>query len=566
MLRDLVRRFLGPCAVAGSLLLIGCDTEQEMLIEPGSIDSPGSKVQPGAHQGSQIVFHSYRNSDWDIYIMNADGSDQRRLTGEFWNDVQPALSPNGKKIAFRTNRTGAGDIYLMNADGSDLKRLTVHDRWDGYPAWSRNGKKIAFTRNIDLGPEADGSEIYVMNADGSDAVRITNNEVGDFRPSWSPNGRQIAFHSDRDGNVDIYVMKADGSDEIRLTDDPADDRAPEWSPNGRQIAFASYRDGNEEIYVMNPDGSGQERRTDRPADDGFPDWSPNGKQIAFQSYWEGEEEIYVMDADGSDLVQITESEIVVPSYPGRNEQPSWGVGNARLDDGAIAEALIAGSYAAWWAGTEWGDPSMALSTTAEELTMSWGNFGMRHLSSEPRVAYDNTPFYSYRRLNERPWFWSYTALSSVYEGIRLIQQGADIGGHRGPDNARAMAFAKLVQGLAHGWLGLMFDQAFILDETVDLETDELELRPYPDLMAAAVSELEEAIAIADAHVFTTPDTWINGLSLTNGQLSQLAHSYLARFMTQVARTPTERAAVDWSAVIAHVMVQGIGVVRSPNTK
>jgi hypothetical protein len=259
-----------------------------------------------------------------------------------------------------------------------------------------------------------------------------------------------------------------------------------------------------------------------------------------------------MDADGSDLVQITESEIVVPSYPGRNEQPSWGVGNARLDDGAIAEALIAGSYAAWWAGTEWGDPSMALSTTAEELTMSWGNFGMRHLSSEPRVAYDNTPFYSYRRLNERPWFWSYTALSSVYEGIRLIQQGADIGGHRGPDNARAMAFAKLVQGLAHGWLGLMFDQAFILDETVDLETDELELRPYPDLMAAAVSELEEAIAIADAHVFTTPDTWINGLSLTNGQLSQLAHSYLARFMTQVARTPTERAAVDWSAVIAHV--------------
>ena len=96
MLRHLIRSSIAPCAFVVTLLLVGCDLEQEMLMEPGTWDQLTVKKQGTPGQGSQIVFHSYRNSDWDIYIMNADGSDQRRLTGQFWNDVVPALSPNGK--------------------------------------------------------------------------------------------------------------------------------------------------------------------------------------------------------------------------------------------------------------------------------------------------------------------------------------------------------------------------------------------------------------------------------------------------------------------------------------
>jgi Tol biopolymer transport system component len=552
MMRNGILRYLGPWALVGTVLLMGCDHEQDALTDPGPIDQLNEPDQPFPGQGSQMVFQSYRDSDWDIYIMNADGSDQRQLTTHFHTDSDPALSPNGRKIAFRSLRAGTGDIYSMNTDGSGQTRLTFHDGPDAYPSWSPDGQEILFSRRLDLGIGVGGYEIFIMDADGSNQTRLTDNLVSDYRPSFSRNGQKIVFHSTREGNTDIYVMNADGSEEIRVTDDPAGDYAAAWSPNGRQIAFTSDRDGNQEIYVMNADGSGQTRLTDSPADDAFPNWSPNGRHIAFQSRWEASEEIFVMEADGSDPVQITGSEIVVPAYAGRNGRPSWGVGNAHVDDEVIAEGLIAGSYLAWWAATEWGNPSMALSTLADELTSSWGNFGMRDLSSEPRVEYDNTPFYSYRRFNEWPWFNSYLALSSVYEGIRLLDGGLDLGGREGPDNARAMAFAKLVQGLSHGFLSEMFDRAFILDETVDLETDELELVPYDEVMAVALSQLEEAITIANANVFTLPDTWINGLPLTNDDLAQLAHSYMARFMTQVARTPAERDLVDWASVIAHV--------------
>jgi TolB protein len=504
------------------------------VTEPGEIGAPNPKVKPpGPKKPSLIAFQSSRDGYWEI-------------------NQHPALSPNGKKIAFRSSRSGGGDIYVMNTDGSDQTRVTDHPSSELQPHWSPNGQKIAFVRTLDLGPEAYGDEIYVMNADGSDQTRLTDNLEEDWGPSWSPDGSKIAFINPREGNFDIYVMDADGSNQTRLTYSPGGNWWPDWSPDGKRIAFQSFRDNNMDIYVMDADGSNQTRLTYSPGNDWVPDWSPDGKYIAFYSdrVTALDREIYVMNADGTEQVQITDSEIDVPAWHAQNMWPSWG--RVKADEGAVAEALIGSSYLAWWAASQWTDPSMALSVAAEELTSSRPNFGMEDLSTEPRQAYDNTPSYAFSRVNERPWFLSYVALSSVYEGIRMIEQGVEIGGRGGPDNARAMAFAKFVQGLAHGWLALMFDQAFILDETIYLETDELMLTPYTDVMAAAVAEFEEAIAIADATTFTLPDTWIRGLPLTSTELSQLAHSYLARMMTQVARTPSDRAAVDWPTVISHV--------------
>jgi hypothetical protein len=106
--------------------------------------------------------------------------------------------------------------------------------------------------------------------------------------------------------------------------------------------------------------------------------------------------------------------------------------------------------------------------------------------------------------------------------------------------------------MAHGWLSLMFDSAFIFDETVDLETDQLTLQPYPAVWAAARGYFDEAISLANANSFTLPSTWINGNALTNTELVQLIHSQLARWIPQVARTPAQRDAVDWAEVISHV--------------
>jgi hypothetical protein len=208
-----------------------------------------------------IAFYSDRNGRNDIYVMNADGSEQTRLT----NGLFPAWSPDGSRIAFRSFRNGSTDIYVMKPDGSRQTRLTNINGSDSNPAWSLDGSMIAFDSN------RDGNEdVYVISADGSGQTRLTNNAATDRGPTWSPDGSMISFYSYRDGSVEIYVMNTDGSGQTRLTNDDIGGRDPAWSPDGTKIAFYSPRDA--EIYVMNADGSGQTRLTNNDARDVSPAW------------------------------------------------------------------------------------------------------------------------------------------------------------------------------------------------------------------------------------------------------------------------------------------------------
>ncbi len=269
-------------------------------------------VAPPPPPSGRIAFHSGRDENWEIYVMNADGSDITRLTNHPASDAYPSWSPDGQRIAFYSDRDGNSEIYVMNADGSDITRLTNHPETDRVPSWSPDGQRIAFQS------ERDGnSEIYVMNPDGSDITRLTNYPELDVFPSWSPDGQRIAFHSERDGNSEIYVMNPDGSGITRLTDHPETDRVARWSPDGRRIAFRSEReDGNSEIYVMNSDGSGITRLTYHPASDWYPTWSPDGRWIAFRSERDGNSEIYIMRSDGSELTRLTDNDSA-------DRAPSW---------------------------------------------------------------------------------------------------------------------------------------------------------------------------------------------------------------------------------------------------
>ena len=269
------------------------------------------KIKPMA----RIAFASTGDGDWEIYVMNADGTGQTRLTVNTADDFSPAWSPDGGKIAFVYGRDGNFDIYVMNADGSGQTPLTNNPADEFDPDWSPDGIKIAFFSLRDDGDE----EVYVMTADGTGQTRLTNLAGGDRGPTWSPDGSKIGFHSFRVSDWEIYVMNADGTGQTNLTNNSVHDEHPAWSPDGGKIAFVSLRDSNWDVYVMNADGTGQTRLTTSIADENAPRWSPDSNKIAFQTLRDGNYEIYVMNVDGTGQTNLTNN-------PSHDITPDWSPG------------------------------------------------------------------------------------------------------------------------------------------------------------------------------------------------------------------------------------------------
>jgi TolB protein len=268
--------------------------------------------------GTSILFTSAREGAPDVpdlYVMTPDGEGERSLTGDDGDDSisawQPDWSPGGARIALTRAVDGNNEVYVADAGGANQLRLTDDPADDQLPRWSPDGQRIAFVSDRD-----GHGEIYVINLDGSGLANLTRSPGGDFSHSWSPDGSRILFVSNRDGNNEIYSMDADGTDQHNLSRSPGPDSDPVWSPDGSRIAFMSRRDGNVEIYVMNADGTGQTNITNSPADDLTPNWSPDGEWIAFASELGGRSNIQVMRADGSERHAVAVT-------PGSDRHPSW---------------------------------------------------------------------------------------------------------------------------------------------------------------------------------------------------------------------------------------------------
>ncbi len=217
------------------------------------------------------------------------------------------------------------------------------------------------------------------------------------------------------------------------------------------------------------------------------------------------------------------------------------------------QSIAATSFLTLWTTTMGNSPGITLSVMADEASTGFADFGNLDLSREPRQALDNSTVYQRRGVVENPWYDSYRIISSVNDALVAIQKGVVITEGGADVTMRTRAFAKLMQGVAHGYLGLRFDRAYVADETMDPETTNFELQPYAEVRDAALAQLAEAAALASANTFTIPSTgWINGLTLTNLDIVRIANFYSARFLAYTPRTPEERAAVNWLQVITHL--------------
>ena len=220
-------------------------------------NNPNNDTSPSwSPDGKRIAFASWDGkfidfvADFEIYVMDADGGNLQNLTNNPNDDRSPSWSPNGKRIVFVSQRPGhfrskfgiTDEIYVMDADGGNQQRLTENRKNDSSPSWSPDGKRIAFSS--DRKGDFENFDIYVMDVNGGNQQKLTNHRGDDSSPSWSPDGERIAFMSRRDGNAEIYVMDADGGNPQNLTNNPHADASPAWlnspfsvSPAGKQFTI-----------------------------------------------------------------------------------------------------------------------------------------------------------------------------------------------------------------------------------------------------------------------------------------------------------------------------------------
>jgi dipeptidyl aminopeptidase/acylaminoacyl peptidase len=268
---------------------------------------------------SVLAFAGYRDGASAIYKIGTDGSGERRLTAA--SDAafvaQPAYSPDGTRIAYVC---GNFELCVMNADGSGQGRLTTN-RWPAawvyvdHPSWSPDGKRIAFASN------AGGTfHVYVIGADGSALRQLAGTGMNDDDPAWSPDGSKIAFDAYRSwssSTSNVYVMNADGTQPQRLTSRSDEASNPEWSPDGTKIVGETYDDVSENthLFEMNADGSDKILLTGGDCNEFDPVWSPYGPTLAFERSCAGKLGIAV--GDFSRLDRLTG-----PSN-GFDRFPSW---------------------------------------------------------------------------------------------------------------------------------------------------------------------------------------------------------------------------------------------------
>lgn len=289
---------------------------------PVAAPSPTPAVPPPTPQRPTLIaFQSDRAAGgFDLYVMNYDGTNIRRITQMSGNEKQPAFSHGNGTLAFvAPGPEGRDSIWTVSGDGRPPVRLTTPATGaDGHPAWSPDDRAIVFASTRD----ATSTEIYVLESPGKRLRRITNHPAVDTDPTFAPDGARIAFVSNRaDNRFELYITDAQGGGPVRrlTTGLGGDVRSPSWSPDGKKIAFSVGDRAASDLYVLDLPTGAVRQLTKNAGRNATPAWSPRGTYLAFASDRDGGSfGIYTMLADGSNVVCVTREARISDS-----QHPAW---------------------------------------------------------------------------------------------------------------------------------------------------------------------------------------------------------------------------------------------------
>ena len=247
------------------------------------------------------------------------------------------------------------------------------------------------------------------------------------------------------------------------------------------------------------------------------------------------------------LTGCQDLEIANPNAPDRERA---------LNSAGDVETLVVSSWEDMWSRLyNSGSAINTMPLIADELSGTYANSAALELSSEPRPPLNNNPIADAHDTGRFQWEDWYKAISSTSDGIAAIHRGLRI--RTGEDltdhTTRTWAFAKFQQAISLGYLSLLFDKAFVVNEYSDLENPEtVPLLEHEMVRDTAIAYMLQAIDTMTATSFSTPETWIPTRSYSSARLARIGHSYIVRFLVYGARTPEEREAVDWNRVLQHI--------------
>jgi TolB protein len=273
---------------------------------------------------TRIAFVSDRDSSKErpskeLYIVDYDGFNPRRVTVNGSLNLLPAWRPDGAAIAYVSYRQGSPQLFLAKIfEGQSVANLSG-EKGDGQafsPAFSPDGKSLAFASN-----RAGSTDIYVAGADGSSPRRLTTTQANDTAPCFSPTGQEIAFTSDRTGTPQLWLMDADGLNVRRLSVGSGNwNDGCAWNPAKQysEIAYtARLEAGGFDIAIIDLATRQVRQITQGRGSCEYPSWAPNGRHLVFSCQRNRRWEITIADRDGRSLQTLA-------TGPGNNVYPDWG--------------------------------------------------------------------------------------------------------------------------------------------------------------------------------------------------------------------------------------------------